>query len=112
MKKITGYDNYYITIEGNIYNKNNQKYLKPHIKNGYLFCTLWHKGICKNVYIHRLLALYYLNNYNNLPQVNHIDGNKLNNNILNLEWVTNKENTIHDWALGLCENSRNSTILK
>lgn len=111
MKKIKGYDNYYITIEGNVYNINTKRYLKPQIRNGYLFYSLWDKGSCKNVYIHRLIALYYLDNEHNLPQVNHIDGNKLNNNISNLEWVTNKQNTIHAWSLGLCENSRNASIL-
>jgi len=50
----------------------------------------------KNVYlVHRIIALTFIPNPNNLPQINHIDGNKLNNNVANLEWVTNQENRDH-----------------
>ena len=56
------------------------------------FCT---EGKSKLVYLHRILAEVYLENADNKPCVNHIDGNKLNNDLSNLEWVTYSENTQH-----------------
>lgn len=52
-------------------------------------------------YIHRLMAENFIDNINNYPEVNHIDGNKHNNNIDNLEWVTKSENSIHAYKAGL-----------
>ena len=51
--------------------------------------------------IHKAIAETFINNPENKPFVNHIDGNKLNNNINNLEWVTNQENVIHAHKMGL-----------
>jgi hypothetical protein len=53
------------------------------------------------MYVHRIVAMTYLPNPNNLPQVNHIDGDKLNNHYTNLEWVTNQENRNHAVKNGL-----------
>ena len=49
----------------------------------------------KTIKVHRAVACTFIPNPNNLPQVNHKDGNKLNNNVDNLEWVTQKQNNIH-----------------
>ena len=57
-----------------------------------------------NIYqyqIHRLLAILFIPNPNNLPEVNHIDGNKLNNDLVNLEWVSKRENHHHAIKLNL-----------
>ena len=62
---------------------------------GYLKVGLNKNGKYKNSYIHRLVATAFLSNEDNLPQVNHIDGNKHNNCVNNLEWCTEKDNSIH-----------------
>lgn len=63
--------------------------------DGYLYAGLYKNNIrcCKK--IHRLVAQAFIPNAENKPQVNHIDENKTNNNINNLEWMTAKENTNH-----------------
>ena len=87
---------YYITPEGRCYNTITGKYLKGQVgKNGYLtyYITL-PTGKKKRIYAHRLVALNYLPQ-SKKPYVNHIDGNKLNNCVDNLEWATASENQQH-----------------
>lgn len=55
----------------------------------------------KAMIVHRLVAIQYIPNPHNLPEVNHIDGNKLNNHKDNLEWVTRSENSKHAYQKGL-----------
>lgn len=56
--------------------------------------------------VHRLVALAFITNHNNKSEINHIDGNKQNNHIDNLEWVTHQENQQHAWDIGLFEDKR------
>lgn len=68
--------------------------------------ALFKENQLKNKFIHRLIAEVFIPNLDNKPCVNHKDGNKLNNDIENLEWCTHKKNIIHAWNEGLCENAR------
>ena len=80
-----------------------EKIIKQRInKKRYGYCELsLHKnGKEKRFKVHRLVAEAFIPNPNNLPEVNHIDGNKENNHILNLEWVTPSENQKHRHKLG------------
>jgi hypothetical protein len=67
----------------------------------YLCVSLCKNGKRKSFSIHRLVALHYIPNPLNLPEVNHNDGNKLNCHYSNLEWCTNLENQQHAWRTGL-----------
>jgi hypothetical protein len=64
-------------------------------EDGYLRATLCKNGKCKSYFVHRLVALTFIDNMRNLPQINHIDGNKQNNCVENLEWVNRSENIRH-----------------
>lgn len=68
---------------------------------GYLRVAIWKNGKQHTYKVHRLVADAFIPNPENKPQVNHIDGNKQNNNVENLEWCTNQENQIHSWKSGL-----------
>jgi hypothetical protein len=70
--------------------------------NGYMRACLTINGTKKNYTVHRLVALCFIPNPNNYKEVNHIDGDKLNNHVSNLEWCTCKENIRKAWELGLC----------
>lgn len=112
---IKGYeDNYTIDILGNVLSKESKlwngknwrikpaKYLKPTKgKIGYLVIGLSKNKKCKLHYIHRLIAEAFIPNPQKKPQINHKDGNKLNNKLENLEWVTCKENINHAISTGL-----------
>lgn len=70
-----------------------EKILSPKIdKNGYLLVGFHKEGIQKYMRIHRLVAMAFIPNPNNFPQINHIDENKRNNYVSNLEWCTHKYN--------------------
>jgi hypothetical protein len=98
---------YKIDVEGNMFSlKGNEKKLKPFIKNGYKAIRIQHNNKFYNYYIHRLLAFYWVGGYELNLEVNHKDGNKLNNKITNLEWVTRSQNTKHAWDNGLISRSK------
>ena len=92
---------YYITEEGRLYNQKTDNWYKGNIAGGYLKYDLRWKDKKYSKLAHRLVAEAFILNPNNLPVVNHKDGNKLNNNINNLEWVTVAENNIHAYETGL-----------
>jgi hypothetical protein len=76
--------------------------LKPSInKKGYLSVYLSKNSKKHTLTIHRIVAIAFIENINNKPQVNHIDGDKKNNSVSNLEWCTNEENRVHAVKNGL-----------
>jgi hypothetical protein len=84
--------------------KNTRKELKTHrINSGYLCLKFTVNGKRTNHLVHRLVAEAFIPNPDNKREVNHIDGNKLNNNVCNLEWVTSSENKLHAKNTGLKE---------
>lgn len=78
------------------------KLLKPNkTKNGYYIIHLCKNGIRKAFYVHKLVAKLFLPNIYNCSVVNHLDGNKLNCNVDNLEWTTYSKNNQHAYDTGL-----------
>lgn len=95
-KKINGYPNYEISSDGHVLNIITGKFLKQSDNGkGYLKIELFNNGKGKNLYIHRLVAEAFLLKYQQKCEVNHIDGNKYNNDITNLEWCSRQQNINH-----------------
>jgi hypothetical protein len=98
MKDIKNYEGLYAATEdGRIWSYRRKKFLAPATKkaNGYQEVSLSVNGKNKVYLVHRLIAETYLDNPDNLPQVNHKDENKTNNSVSNLEWCTAKYNTLY-----------------
>jgi hypothetical protein len=109
IKPVNGYEGYYeIDNNGIVYGverlvkkwdglrKIEKRIIKQSIsRNGYLRVNLSKNGICKKYLVHRIVAIAFLLNDKNKPEVNHVDGNKINNSLENLEWVSKSENIKH-----------------
>lgn len=102
-KIIPEYEEYYLISNlGNVKSLYTNKVLKPSFdKFGYARFSATKNKKQKTLRIHRLVAKLFIPNPNNLPQVNHIDGDKTNNSSDNLEWCTDSENKIHAYKKGL-----------
>lgn len=87
---------YEINEDGKIFSNKTNKFLQGSVYNtGYRIVRLTIGNSKKGYAVHRLVAEAFLQNPNNLPIVNHKDGNKLNNRVDNLEWVSQSENRVH-----------------
>ena len=94
--KIDGFDNYEVSNLGKVRNMKTGKILKPQPdKDGYLRLGLYENNKKKKLFLHRIIATTFIDNPEGKPCVNHIDENKLNNDLSNLEWCTVRENIIH-----------------
>lgn len=100
--EIKDYPIYSVSNKGNVKNNYTEQMLKPFFdKDGYPMVKISNSQSRKTFRVHRLVALHFIENEYNKPQVNHIDGNKVNNNVENLEWVTQEENYLHALKAGL-----------
>ena len=104
MKQIPNFPNYTISIDGIIMGQTAEK-AQTHGKNGYKYVTVYANNTSKKLYVHRLMAELYIPNPENKRTVNHIDGDKHNNNLSNLEWHTDSENIQHAYDNGLNHGS-------
>ena len=92
MKPIPNYEGLYaVTEDGKVWSHRRKRFLKNTVQN-YLSVSLFKNGQGKQFYVHRLVAMVYIPNPNNYPEVNHKDENKLNPHVSNLEWCDRKYN--------------------
>jgi len=100
-KSIKGYEGIYEVSDcGNLRNEKTGKVLLKKNSKGYLAIDLYKNGERKSLKVHRLVAQAFIKNPDNLPQVNHVDGKKMNNYRSNLEWNSPKQNVRHSLLTG------------
>lgn len=93
-KQIKDYPHLLVSRDGKVWTTKYNRYLKPHLTNrGYLRIGLNKDKVIKTTGVHRLVAEAFIPNPDNLPCVDHIDGNKLNNKVENLQWISYSDNT-------------------
>jgi hypothetical protein len=101
-------ENYIVYSDGRVWSKTKNCFMKLNYnKNGYVYISLTHNGVREGISIHRLIAQLFIPNPNNKKTVNHKDGNKLNNNVNNLEWMTHSENIKHAFSSNIRKYSQN-----
>lgn len=108
MTKIQGFENYEVDELGQIWSlpkktRKGTRLIKPlkHPKTGYMYVDLCKDGKVKKFTVHRLVAITLIPNTENKCQVNHINGDKTDNRVINLEWNTGSENQKHSIRIGL-----------
>lgn len=104
--RVKSLDREIINVNGKIFLRKGKVKAQMIDKGGCKRVNLYKDGILKCCPVHRLVAKTFIPNPENKPEVNHIDGNKQNNSVYNLEWCTRSENQQHAWNIGLKENAR------
>ena len=99
---------YLVYSDGKVFSVRNNIYLKPCVNNrGYLTVRLYVNKKRIQIAIHRLVGIAFLGDSpNGKTDINHIDGNKQNNDISNLEWTNDSENSKHAYKLGLKDRTK------
>lgn len=98
---IDGFSNYHVSNQGRVKSITTDKILRPRKCRGYDRVTIYKNGRKHDKFIHRLVGETFLNNPTNRNEINHIDGNKNNNHVDNLEWCTRSENISHAFNTNL-----------
>lgn len=102
MIEINEFEGYYALRDGNIYSSYSGKNLSTFVDNvGYRQVILYKNKKRHYKRVHRLIAIAYIQNINNYKQVNHINGVKTDNEVDNLEWSSNSQNTKHAYDNGM-----------
>lgn len=104
--------NYSVSKSGKVRNDETQTLLSLSLQQGYCHVTLAIDKKGRRFRVHRLVATAFIPNPDNKPYVNHIDGNRSNNNVENLEWCTPSENTQHAIRTGLRKKTRARPIIQ
>lgn len=116
--QVQGFPDYWIYEDGRLWSDFTKRFLlefeigrknKEGIK-GYRAFKVCKDCFEKTYQVHRLVATHFIPNPENKPQVNHKDGNKGNNHVDNLEWVTQKENITHAWETGLITTAERTGV--
>lgn len=101
-KSVKGYEGIYeisnlgnLKSLGNSFSRKEKLIKKVSNSDGYYKVLLHKKGFRKNFFVHRIVAVTFINNIKNNNEINHINGIKTDNRVENLEWCTHKENSIH-----------------
>ena len=103
MIPIPEFDSYFVNEQGEIFSSKRVPLIKikQKINKGYAYVYLCKNSKHTTLKVHRIVAQAFIANPENKPEVNHKDGNKLNNHVDNLEWCTRSENNKHAWTTGL-----------
>ena len=99
------YSRFLVSSDGQLKNTKTGTVYRQTVSNGYyaVCISLGSRKHSKLIKIHRAVAESFIENPDRKPIINHIDGNKLNNNVKNLEWVTQSENALHAYRMGLSQ---------
>ena len=103
---------YSVSTEGEVRKDTTNYILSQSSQQDYKFVGLIINGKQKRMRVHRMVALAFIDNPDNKPYVNHINGNRSDNNVENLEWVTPSENTQHAVDTGLFKSGRARTVVQ
>lgn len=116
-RKIGSFNGYWVSDQGRVktedFNHTKKEGLLKLFKNvnGYMCCNLMVGGVRKRETVHQLVGRAFIDNPDNLRQLNHISGVKTDNRAVNLEWCTAKHNTLHSIRNGLGKNNRKQSQL-
>lgn len=102
---IEEFPNYMISTESRVMNKTTLKLISTHYNKRFKHraIRLWNNGKTRILKLYRLKAIAFIPNPENKPQVNHIDGNRMNEDLSNMEWMSASENMKHSYDTGLCK---------